>query len=125
MRILLIDDDKLSLKSMRNALKLHGFTVDAFLDPVEALAAFRDQQHELVFSDIMMDNYDGFQILRKIRQENGDTKIILFTGFFTARIDSIIRKMGATAFYKKPVPIEELIKHANEVLSANETATDR
>ncbi|NQT63246.1 MAG: response regulator [Candidatus Marinimicrobia bacterium] len=120
MRILLIDDDALSLSSLQKALILHGFSVDAFTNPVMALEKFKREAHELVFSDVMMKGYDGLQLIGLIRDLQSETRVILFTGYYTERLAKVVNTLGVHAFYPKPVSIEALINHANEVLAETE-----
>ena len=58
-QIMLIDDDSLSLKSLKSALQLNGFMVDAFNNPLVAWDKFKKKSYDLVMTDIMMEPIDG------------------------------------------------------------------
>jgi DNA-binding NtrC family response regulator len=113
-RILLIDDDVLSLTSLAKALRLNGFEVDAFSDPEAAWQIFQENPYSIVLSDIMMKPLDGFEVLDLIKSTNPTTRVILFTGFFTDKRSNEAIAMGAEKVYSKPVPIEDIIAELNK-----------
>lgn len=111
--ILLIDDDSLSLNSLARALTLNGIKVDPFQDPVKALQKFIQTRNPIILSDIMMPGIDGFDILKRVKSINSETKVILFTGFYTEEIGQKAKLMGADKLFRKPVQTEQLIDLIN------------
>jgi len=109
MRIMIIDDDPLSLKSLKNALQLNGFSVDAYTDPTEAWARYDVEPYDLVMTDIMMHPMDGIELLRLIRQRSSRTCVIVFTGHHLESVQKNAMSTGADYYYTKPIPIEEII----------------
>lgn len=109
LKILLVDDDMLSLTSMGKALKLNGFDVDMFSDPEKAWTAFQLSKYHFVFSDIMMKPIDGIDFLKKVKEISPLTNVFLFTGFFTETKQKEAIMYGAERVYSKPVPIKEII----------------
>jgi two-component system response regulator ChvI len=61
-RILVVDDESDLTKVSKLALEYHGFKVDSFNDPQEALTKYKPGLYDLVILDIKMPNMDGFEL---------------------------------------------------------------
>ena len=66
-KIALVDDEQSILTSVSLSLQSEGFTVDTFLNGVEALEALESQSYDLGLFDIKMPKMDGNELLSKIR----------------------------------------------------------
>lgn len=108
-KVLLIDDDVLSLKSMAGAFRLHGLDVDVYSDPELAWHSFKKNFYPVVMTDIMMRPIDGFTVLKRIKNLHPCTRVILFSGFFTDEKKDEALSLGADKVYSKPVPIHEIL----------------
>jgi two-component system, NtrC family, response regulator AtoC len=111
MRILLIDDEELSLKAIAGFLTHQlGHDVTECMDSSEALKLYKSEPFPLVISDIRMPGIDGIELSRFIKQlpESIFTDIILITGY--GNMDSAIQALraGAYDFLLKPIDVEEL-----------------
>jgi PAS domain S-box-containing protein len=99
-RVLLVDDDPLQRKLATAHLVDAGFRVMTAGNGVEALVAARRTRPDVVLSDVLMPETDGFELCRQIR---GDPKlaqvpIVLMSSAFTEAADSeLARKVGASA----------------------------
>lgn len=113
-KILLIDDDRLSLNSMAKALKLNGYEVDMFTNPELACEVFQKKYYSMVMSDVMMQPFDGFTVLKKIKNIDQEVPVILFSGFFTDEKIQMAKALGAYETYAKPVPISDIINIFNK-----------
>lgn len=80
-RILVVDDELVVLKGCERILRPEGYEVDAVASPVEGLEKFGNGGYDLVITDIMMPEMDGLEFIRRIRQKNADTNIVMITGF--------------------------------------------
>ena len=67
-RILAVDDEPDLNKLCSLALEYHGFKVDTFDDPQEALSSYKSNYYDLVILDIKMPKMDGFELYEKIRE---------------------------------------------------------
>jgi two-component system response regulator AtoC len=111
MKILLIDDEELSLKAISGFLTYQlGHDVTECRDSGEALKLYKANAFPLVISDIRMPGIDGIKLSRYIKglPESQFTDIVLITGF--GNMDSAVQALraGAYDFLLKPIDVEEL-----------------
>ncbi len=124
MRILIVDDQELSLDVLRFALEHEGHEVQTAGNGVEALAALASGEHHLVISYWEMPQMNGLELCRSIRSRDlGDyVYFILLTA--RDRSASIVNGLasGADDFISKPFNPEELtarVRVAERILSLN------
>ena len=70
---MLVDDDKDILFTFKSILETEGYNVQAFADPNEALIHFIQMEpfyYNLVLTDILMPNFNGFQLYQKLKEIN-------------------------------------------------------
>lgn len=119
-KILIADDEPNILVSLEFLMKREGFDVSVARDGVEALAAIREQQPELVLLDVMMPgSLDGYQVCQKIRQEPGlcNIPVILLTARGQQADFEMGRQAGADAYLTKPFSPLELIDTVDSQLA--------
>jgi len=110
-RIVLVDDDTDITTIFGKGLALHGFAVDAFNDPAEALKSFRPGSCDFLITDIRMPKMTGFELYREIRKLDPKIKV----GFLTAfEIDHeefkrLFPTLNVVCFIQKPTTIENLV----------------
>jgi two-component system C4-dicarboxylate transport response regulator DctD len=110
MNILLIDDDRNTLKLLASLLETEGHTCDAFTMPGQAVEKYKCSQYDLVISDLHMPGMNGFQVVQKIKSANPEAKIIISSGDADPEIPIMACKQGSYAFFLKPFDLELLIK---------------
>ncbi len=120
MHILLIDDDVELCSLLSEFLKREGFTVDCENDGVKGLERAAQQGIDLVVLDVMLPGIDGFEILRRLRQQSQVPVMML-----TARgedVDRIIGlEIGADDYLPKPFNPRELAARIRAILRRYET----
>lgn len=84
--ILVIDDEEIITKSLQKLLKKEGYGVTVAKNAAEALAAVKDQDFDLIVSDVRIPQVDGIEIIKEIRgclKEQGKPALpeILITGY--------------------------------------------
>ena len=109
-KVLIIDDEKLLVKSTCMALAHYGFEVKGAPDGEEGLKAVREYKPDVILLDIMMPGMDGWQVLEKLKQ-NPDTKhipVVIFTAREYSNGKALGLKNGAADYVAKPFEPQEL-----------------
>ena len=120
-RILVVDDEPDLTKLCSLALEYHGFKVDTFNDPQEALSNYKPDYYDLVILDIKMPKMDGFQLYDEIKKKDHKAKVCFLTASelyyeeFRKREYNAIDK---NLFLRKPIENEELINQVNRIISS-------
>jgi len=114
-RLLLIDDDVELCELVREFLEGEGFEVDEKYDGVSGLEAVFEADIALVVLDVMLPRLNGFEVLRRIR-ENSSVPVIMLT----ARGEDVDRivglEMGADDYLAKPFNPRELAARIRAIL---------
>lgn len=118
-KILVIDDDKLVLKSVKQLLGRAAYEVFGANNCHEALELIQQNQFNLIISDIRMPETDGIAVIKKIKDYFSSKKlpeipIIFITGYASddAPIDAI--KLGAKDYLLKPFDLDELLNSVRQ-----------
>ena len=117
--IALVDDDQNILASLSAALEDEGYSVDTYVDGVEALNGIARRPVDLAILDIKMPRMDGMELLGNLRQKNNLPVI-----FLTSKDDEIDEvmglRMGADDYIKKPFSQRLLLERIRAVLRRHE-----
>jgi DNA-binding response OmpR family regulator len=117
-KVLIIDDEKLLVKSTCMALTHFGFEVKGALDGEEGLRAALEYKPDVILLDIMMPGMDGWQVLEKLK-DNGETKripVVIFTAREYSNGKALGLKNGAADYVAKPFEPQELAEILNKQL---------
>jgi two-component system NtrC family sensor kinase len=108
-KILIVDDETVHMQALCRTLQTHAFETVGFSDPLEALAASRENPFDLLLTDLRLPGLDGIGLLRQIQQSNPDTVGIIMTG--QGSIESAVSAMTAGAFdyIQKPFRLSLLL----------------
>jgi len=101
-RILVVDDERGMCEFLRFLLQEEGYEVDVAHRGEEALEKVRESRFDLILADIKMPGLDGLEMLRKLRDAEKDTVVIVMTGY--SSLDSAIKaiKYDASDYLTKP-----------------------
>ena len=107
-RILIIDDEQASSRTLKLHFNNCGFDVETAGDAEEGLAYIKTEQFDLVISDIRMPGRDGLSLLNEVHELMPELPVIMITAF--QDLDSTVAAMrgGAIDYVPKPIDIEEL-----------------
>jgi DNA-binding response OmpR family regulator len=116
MRILIADDDPLTLEALQACLVSEGFVPLPAWNGTEALAVWREQKPDLCCLDIMMPGVDGFEVCRQIRA--ADARVpVLFLSAKSEEIDVVVGlRLGADDFVRKPFGKHEFLARVHAAL---------
>lgn len=121
-RILIVDDIPENLYFLEVLLKGNGFEVASALNGKEALLLARKAAPDLIVSDILMPEMDGYTLCREWRSDERLKSIpfIFYTATFTEKKDEeLALSLGADRFLIKPMEPESLMAVISEVLAGS------
>jgi PAS domain S-box-containing protein len=126
-KILLIDDEPDILRVLAMSLRADGYEVVTAASGEEGLAAFAEQQPDIVLVDIKMPGLDGIDVLQQVKAQDTLSEVIIITGH--GDVDNAVEalKHGASDFINKPVRDETLaiaLKRAAEKLAIRRQLRD-
>jgi len=107
--ILLVDDEADIRLPLGEALRELGHRVALAADGDEAMQCLDRQVFNLVLSDIRLPKVDGFTILRRLRDEQPDTHVVLMTAFGTIQEAVLAVKETAIEYVTKPFELPEVL----------------
>ncbi len=107
-RVLVLDDEAIVCERLQPALERVGFIVETFTDSQAAVDRVAQERFDIVITDLKMQKPDGLDILRFVREQSLDTKVIVITGFATVETAREALKSGAVDFLAKPFKISQL-----------------
>ena len=120
-RILVVDDDENICRVVRRMLTAAGYEVEVAGNGQEALTKLSPEV-AVVISDVLMPEMDGIEMLRRLRKEAPDAKIISMSGGGIQdkeHVLEIAERLGAARTLSKPFTREELLNVVAAVLRAN------
>ncbi|MGI9167064.1 MAG: PAS domain S-box protein [Pyrinomonadaceae bacterium] len=111
MRILVVDDSADSVEMLRRLFEMDGATVSTAGGGAEALEIIREQDFEVILSDISMPEMDGFEFLRRLREipEKRDVPVLALTGFGRAEDVERAKAEGFFTHVTKPIDVNKLV----------------
>lgn len=124
-QILVVEDDRELNRTVCAYLNQNGYQATGCLSAVEAYDAMYGNLFDLIISDIMMPDMDGFAFVETVRDQNKDIPIL----FMTARDDFAAKqrgfRMGIDDYMVKPVDLEELLLRIGALLRRARIASSR
>jgi signal transduction histidine kinase/CheY-like chemotaxis protein len=122
--IMYVDDDQALVFLIMRVLKRRGFTVTAFNDPHEAIAAFRarPKAFDLVVTDYNMPGYSGIDLLRQLKLIRPNLPVALASGYVTPELEQSAIREGANALIYKPDDVNEFCETVQRLIAGNDAA---
>jgi CheY-like chemotaxis protein len=118
-RILIIDDDDLVRDFLRQMLESAGYEVEDACNGLEGLKVFKEQNIDLVITDILMPGMGGTETIMELRLESPDVKIIAISGGDHIAAEyylNVIKNFDTMYELKKPILREELLNAVKSIL---------
>jgi DNA-binding response OmpR family regulator len=121
-KILIVDDEPDIITSLKMYLEIQGFHVDAFTDPVYALAQFKAGFYQLLILDIKMPEMNGFELYTEIIKKDKRVKVFFLTALsdmhdYDAVKKEVFPKEGERYFIAKPIENEDILTRINRVIA--------
>lgn len=114
MKILVIDDDVLLLRTITRILASEGHEVLTASEGERGVALFHKQNPEMVITDIVMPHQEGLETILTLRRNDTPVKIIAMSGSDAEMLD-VAGLIGADAILAKPFRPHELLNQVREL----------
>ena len=112
-KVLVVDDNEMNLKVMKNLLKLFGIHPDLAISGENALVMLKNETYDIVFLDHMMPKMDGIETLNEAKEKyllGPDTIVIALTANAVVGAKDMYLNAGFNDYLSKPVEIKTLEK---------------
>lgn len=119
-KILAIDDDSLFLETVLDLLEGNGFQANGAGNGLLGLQLAKAQKHDLIICDIQMPHLDGYEVLKRLRQDRVMQQIP-FIFLAAEQVDSdrnYALSLGANDFLAKPCTVSQLLGSIQSQLQA-------
>lgn len=118
-RILLVEDDPLSLKLMRDVLRAHGYDTEEVSNGLEVMERAITCSPDLVVMDIGLPGIDGCEATRQVKAapETSGIPVVVVTAFAMQGDEERMRAAGCDAYLAKPLRFSELVDVVNGLLA--------
>lgn len=125
MRILIIEDEPKIAEVISSRLKKENYVVDINKNGEEGLDNALTNIYDLIILDVMLPKINGFEILKQIRKEKIEAKVIMLTA--KSMLDDKLTgfNSGANDYITKPFHVEELVARVNAQLRMNQNQTKK
>lgn len=109
-KVLVVDDETEIVDFLCNFLRRFGVSVAKAKNAQEVFKKHKEDNPDYIFLDIGMPECDGLEILRQLKKNNSEAKVIMITGKTDKDSLSAAKKYGAIDYITKPLDLGELSK---------------
>ncbi len=107
-KVLLVDDEPIVGARLKPALEKIGFYVESYTSSRNAVDRIEKETFDVLVTDLKMQEPDGLEVMRLVKERSPATKVIIITGFATVETATRTLKSGAADFIAKPFKIRTL-----------------
>ncbi|MBR6777383.1 MAG: response regulator transcription factor [Clostridia bacterium] len=125
LKILIAEDDRELNRLFSHVLIKNGYAVKGVADGKEALDAMEKEYFDLIISDIMMPNVDGYELVRSLRDAGYTTPVMMITAkdaFDDMRLGFL---SGSDDYMIKPINVNEMVLRVGALLRRAQMINDR
>ncbi|GMV42782.1 MAG: sigma-54-dependent Fis family transcriptional regulator [Myxococcales bacterium] len=108
LRVLVVDDERLSRVTTTRQLQDAGFVADGVDNGYQALEALHGRGFDVVLCDLRMPGLDGIEVLERVRAEMPDVDVLLMTAYGTVETAVKAMQLGAADYLTKPFHFKHL-----------------
>jgi two-component system, OmpR family, response regulator len=114
--ILVVEDEEKIARLLELELEYEGYQVTKVMDGLEAFDAYKTGKWDLILLDVMLPGISGIELLRRIRQNDKTTPVLLLTakGSVEDKVSGL--DYGANDYITKPFQIEEVLARIRAAL---------
>lgn len=120
--ILVIDDDEQFNLMLKSALEIKGYNVETASNGRDAKALYQNNKYDVIITDIIMPDVDGYEVILDLRRLNMSDRIIAVSGGGrTAAEDYLVtaQHFDVAATFNKPVDLQALRAKVEEIIKSH------
>lgn len=116
MRVLLVEDDSSTAKSIELMLKSEGFVIDTTDLGEDGLEIGKIYDYDIIILDLMLPDMDGYEVLKRLRASKVETPILILSGL--SELDNKLKGLGfgADDYLTKPFDKRELLARIQAIV---------
>jgi len=114
-RVLIVDDDLDALEMMQDLFETKGYISITARHGLEALEIIKNQEPDIILSDIRMPEMDGMQLLRILTKDYPHIPVIMITAHGTIKTAVEAMKVGAKDYILKPLSLDEILAKVERI----------
>ncbi|HEV8335592.1 MAG TPA: sigma-54 dependent transcriptional regulator [Candidatus Polarisedimenticolia bacterium] len=107
-RLLIVEDERISRENLQTMFSEHGYDVEAAPNGGQAIRRLDQEHFDLVITDMQMPEADGLQVLRKAKQADENTIVMVMTAYGSVESAVEAMRFGAYDYIQKPFELDEL-----------------
>ena len=123
MKILIVEDDANSRTYLERALKSQGYSVESAANGVAGLERVEQSRPDLIISDILMPEMDGFELCRRVKTDEQlrSIPLVFYTATYVeAKDEKLAMALGASRFLIKPMEPEDFFRAIKAVIDEHQ-----
>lgn len=117
--ILVIDDDEQFNLMLKSALEIKGYNVETASNGRDAKALYQNKQYDVIITDIIMPDVDGYEVILDLRHLNMSDRTIAVSGGGRTAADDYLetaQHFDVAATFNKPVDLQALRAKVEEII---------
>ena len=121
-KVLIVDDDPVVAKSFDRVLGERGYVVITARDGEEALTKMKNEEYDVVFTDIKMPGMSGLEVAERVKARRPWTPVVIVTGYGSPANKARAEAAGVSGFLDKPLSPEMIEQSALKAVLEGEAA---
>ena len=115
--ILVVEDERVMLRLLERFLSRQGYQVLLAADGEQAIDGYCRHKTEIdvVLLDVGLPKVSGVDVLRKMKKENPDVRVVVASGYLNAQMKTEMYRAGVKAFVDKPYLLPEMLETLRSV----------
>ena len=125
LKILIAEDDRELRQLFSHVLTRHGYTVTGVSNGKEALEALDADYYDMIISDVMMPEMDGFELVQQLRNVGNNTPVLMITAKDAFDDMRLGFQSGVDDYMIKPINVNEMVLRVQALLRRAQMINDR
>ena len=115
LKVLVVDDEELAAEDLAEYLERKGHSAQTATDGEEAFKQYKDGNFDVVITDLRMPKMDGYELMKKIHEQDPDIPVFIITGHTTIGEDREIEAKGALNVLAKPISLRQIAESLSQL----------